>query len=190
MCFIIRIALIASVLVNFCFAADNNNTQPSRKINRFGVGINLTGPMRNSSLFLDMYATPNIGLEINGVYLPKYFDNTNVAIAGIGCRYAFRGANPSARWSPYLGILPKIIYISATLQKTIHRTGYLYGVYMPFGIELIAFNGFSFATEIACDIVPGEFSASASTDSVRVHFPTIPIIGIKIGYHFRLGKKN
>lgn len=180
---------------------------PSRKLNRFGVGGALGGPGALYSLNLDYYATPNIDIEAGGSYIPFYSSSSgnrwDFFSAFIGVKYAFWGNDPGQRWSPYVGAFATVWVIGGDTayvtsgsnflsQQITTEKGYapFWGGYFPLGIELIAFNGFTFAFEIGYRYLPSSSvtlqssSVPGATSTVTSTNGSGPWAAVKLGYHF------
>ncbi len=179
---------------------------PSRSLNRWGVGVSGGGPGLLYSLNGDYYITPNIDIELGGSFIPLYSssgsNNWNFFGAYFGAKYAFLGHQPGQRWSPYLGVMATVWILGGDVAfatgnsifssqvSTEKAYAPFFGAYFPLGIELIAFNGFTFAFELAYLYIPSSSvtlnskTVPGATSTMSISNVSSPYAAIRFGFHF------
>jgi|JI10StandDraft_1071094.scaffolds.fasta_scaffold87348_1 hypothetical protein len=160
----------------------------SREVNKIGLGIWLGGADGLAGGYLSYYILPIIDIEVGGMSLSA--GSFSYLVIHGGPKWHFLGGNAGQRWSPYVGA--EIQYISAKTDVSVGGTTATgsatgIGIYVPLGLELVAFNGFNFAFEVAYNYVPTiSVEASANGQTSKSDFSGIGGVwgGLKLGWRF------
>lgn len=200
------ICLFILLLANGSNAAEQQpqgENRPSRAVNRKGITAELGGVGWLYSLNFDYYITPNINFEFGGSFLTRFpVEEANLFFSHVGGKYALTGHRPGQRWSPYIGAMFTVVVVNTDVTFLTSGTLYsqtlvkervavpFFGAYFPLGIELVAFNGFTFAFEFGFVYVPSQKKNLQSSTSPGANAPiellgiSGPWLGIRLGFHF------
>jgi hypothetical protein len=176
---------------------------PSRAVNRLGVTASLGGPGLVYTVAADYYLTPNFDIEIGGAFMPRStVSDLGYFFSHAGVKYAFLGHQAGQRWSPYIGAFALLMVFNSEITFYQNNNFFsvvsskenisapFFGMYFPAGIELIAFNGFTFAVEVAYVYGPNQSTTvqSKNIPGASSTFTTSSSSnawgGIRFGYHF------
>ncbi|MDW7759039.1 MAG: hypothetical protein SCM96_00180 [Acidobacteriota bacterium] len=132
------------------------NTSGNPRVNRrLGVGIQLGGPTLICSAQVDYFLTPAINFEA-GAGLVGLYSGVKIHLS-------------QSNWSPYLGV--KVTFLPEL--KLFGGGEWNPGLYVPFGMQYLSRDGFTFAFEAALLLTDG------------IGWGLEPFwAGLKFGYHF------
>ncbi len=193
--------LCTLILWSFAAYAENDvadvANNPSRAERKFGISGSLGGPGHIYTLAADYYLTPNFNIECGGSAYGAVFENSKyLVMPHAGIRYAILGHQPRQRWSPYVAAMLRIpvyggdvsFYNGANQYSESFNVVGISG-YFAAGMELVAYDGFTFGFEAAYSTGIGRSSnfesAKGDTGVSFLNIKANPTLALRWGYHFR-----